>query len=457
MRKFYVFLITSVVFSFHYLVEGQEIPRQTLNQRLMSQSLYNRSCREHPGRYINFDGSASNDQPIGTSIPGLDFSYPSNPGNFLWTYKEPTWNSNVYPYNFKSRKPVYWFNGRAAWIGEETTDSLFITARIYFTHATASVICMGYTSCYQLNIRAYNISGELINPSICAPAQAMGQPCCPDDSYGSGQIKIIPDEEHLGEYIYYIEIDGVQNTFAIDNLIVYDFLYKSFDYVPYKYEAKLQKIDMVQPGGEPDIYNIAVDNTVDNLKTICYWDYETDPGILLDVHDPLGNLVITTQKPLFAPVIPNPMIGTWKINISSLAGEGKAYPYSIIGALGYKILVDCYIEPGDISFDPAQPDSGQNVRISAKVHAGNQYSKPMEDVLVRCYLGEPDSANKIGRDSYALNIPPDSAKTVSFYINYFVFQGINPCKIYIALDPNHQLEEYNENNNVAFKELTFAP
>jgi hypothetical protein len=434
--------------------------QQRKNGVAPNQDFYNWTCSEHIYRFIDFENEIFSGLPIGTTIPGLDFSYPSVPWNYVWTYMEPTPNSTVYPYHYGSIEPVYWFDGRfAAWIGEQAPEQREITTRIYFNHGTASMICMGYTSCWWLYVRAYNTSSVLINQIMVYP-HANWEETCPPGTYGLGQITIAPDEEHLGQRIYYIEIQGDQNTFAIDNLIVYDFLQEGFAYLPPGYDPKLQEIEEVQPGNQPNVHTIEVDNNVDSLRIICYWDSEKDPGIRLEVRDPNDNLVFqkdAEQKPILVPPISEPVVGTWKINISSLKSEGKAYPYSIIGALGYKILVDCYIEPSDISFDPAQPDSGQNVWISAKVHAGDQYSKPVEDVLVRCYLGEPDSTNKIGRDAYALYIPPDSTQTVNFYINSSVCQGSNPCKIYIALDPKNQLEEYNETNNVAFKELTFTP
>jgi hypothetical protein len=46
---------------------------------------------------------------------------------------------------------------------------------------------------------------------------------------------------------------------------------------------------------------------------------------------------------------------------------------------------------------------------------------------------------------------------VYFYFDTKECEGISPCEIYIALDPEGQLQEYDEDNNIAYKDLIFAP
>ena len=146
-----------------------------------------------------------------------------------------------------------------------------------------------------------------------------------------------------------------------------------------------------------------------------------------------------------------------KIQIGSLEEEGKAYPYGIVGAVTYEPTVDCYLKAGDIWFDPEQPKAGDKVWIGAQIHCGNQFSKPVDQVLVRSYLGDPDGGLQIGRDAYALQMEPGGADTIYFYFDSAECEGIDPCEIYVVLDPEGELQEYDEENNVAYREMIFAP
>jgi hypothetical protein len=423
-----------------------------------NRDFFNWTCSEHQYSLIDFECGFHN-EPIGTSIPGLDFNVPSSPGNYIWVYKEPTPNSVVYPYQHHSNYPVYWFDGRvAAWIGEEAPNPLNINAKIYFDHATASAVCMGYTSYYYLTISAYNQQGEPIGTASASP-HFIHDPPLPGE-YSLGQVTVTPDQFHLGQFIHYINIYGRQNTWAIDNLIVYDFLRECLRLLPPPYNPIIQKIDEVDPGEQPNSHIMETTDRDDSIRVICYWDSEKQPGIQLTLIDPNGGIAFQKESqdaPILSPVISDPIAGNWKIQIGSLKEEGKAYPYGIVGAVTCEPMVDCYLEAGDIWFDPEEPKAGEKVWIGARIHCGDQFSKPVDQVLVRSYLGDPSGGNQIARDAYALQMEPGSSDTVYFYFDTAECEDISPCEIYIALDPEGELEEYDENNNVAYKKLIFAP
>jgi hypothetical protein len=119
--------------------------------------------------------------------------------------------------------------------------------------------------------------------------------------------------------------------------------------------------------------------------------------------------------------------------------------------------VDCYIDSDDIWWQPEEPELGDKVWIFAQVHCGDQFSKPVPCVLVRAYLGDPGGGTQIGRDSYALDLEPGSVDTTYFYFDTQECEGIGPCEIYVIVDPDENLDEYDENNNAASKEMTFSP
>jgi hypothetical protein len=109
-----------------------------------NQDHFNWTSSQYYYQITDFENGLWNNRPIGTTIPGLDFSVPAVPWNYIWVYKQPTFNSNVYPYSYSWPHPIYWYDGRfAAWIGEEAPIPLSITATMVFTHATASLVCMG--------------------------------------------------------------------------------------------------------------------------------------------------------------------------------------------------------------------------------------------------------------------------------------------------------------------------
>jgi hypothetical protein len=257
-----------------------------------------------------------------------------------------------------------------------------------------------------------------------------------------------------------ITITSWQNRFAIDNLLVFDFLREGLGYLDIVYDPALQKIEKIQPGGEPNSHTIDAPDIVDSLRVICYWDSENDPGIRLELVDPNGNLVYekeSEQTPILVPVLSDPMAGNWKIDISSLKDEGDAYPYAIIGAFAHEPLVDCYLGGDDIWSDPQEPKMGDKLWIVAQIHCGDQFSEPVEQVLVRNFLGDPIGGDQIGRDAYALGMEPGSVDTVFFYFDTAKCEGISPCLIYVAIDPESDIEEYSEDNNIAFKEIVFSP
>ncbi|MBM4136118.1 MAG: hypothetical protein FJ241_04720 [Nitrospira sp.] len=108
------------------------------------------------------------------------------------------------------------------------------------------------------------------------------------------------------------------------------------------------------------------------------------------------------------------------------------------------------INRNDITFNPAYPVEGDPVLINAAVH--NEGNGEVNDVLVRFYLGDPDSGGiQIGSD---ITIPSISARNVEIVNTTWDSTGhAGNNNIYVKVDPLNIIPEVNELNNKALKTL----
>ena len=112
--------------------------------------------------------------------------------------------------------------------------------------------------------------------------------------------------------------------------------------------------------------------------------------------------------------------------------------------------VDIALAPEDISFSKRAPQPGDNITVSAFIRCDTA-SDPVSDILVRFYDGDPSiAAHQIDGDQI---IPAMVAgDVVSVTVPYVVGDTL-PRKIYVRVDPSDDIEEYNEDNNEAFKDI----
>jgi hypothetical protein len=424
---------------------------------------YNWTGKLYNHYLITFEDRGEDRERIGADIPSLIFhDFISTMHHYWWKYGETTENSNVYPYYVPNvppypTYPMFWVDGKfSAWIGRYEESPPPITARIEYIWGTASAVCFGYscgnpTSFTILNADTHQIGGNVVSGNLIVE----GWP----ERHSLGQIWL----QSASQLITYLDVYSIQNTFGIDNMMVFDVLYGGLNYVPGGFNPTLQEIDAVQSGQDPPNFPIAVSDIVDSLYTMINWNEEDALEMGLDLQNPTGETVFSMQSeqsPIETPVIEDPMEGEWiaKVNAYPSPPVHDAYPFAIIAAVHCEPQVDCFFESqDDIKWYPDSPNLGDRVLISANVHCAGQVEEPIEYVRVRCYLGDPSQGVQIDMDEVAVDLEPGISDTVYFHFETEVCEGVDPCAVCVVIDPEDELEEYDEGNNIACKEITFGP
>jgi len=128
--------------------------------------------------------------------------------------------------------------------------------------------------------------------------------------------------------------------------------------------------------------------------------------------------------------------------------------YPLMCPIGF-ILLDLEVAGGDIVFNPLGPVlNGTVVTINATIHnigCGDAY-----DVTVRFYDGNPGDPIGSGPgipidvDQFILKIPVGENQTVQVQ---WVATPIGSHDIYVVVDPDNTIDEWNKTNNVAYKTI----
>jgi hypothetical protein len=112
--------------------------------------------------------------------------------------------------------------------------------------------------------------------------------------------------------------------------------------------------------------------------------------------------------------------------------------------------VDIGLAAEDISFSNPNPKPGDLITITAVIHCDIN-SDPVSDGSVRFYDGDPDiSVNQIDGDQIIPSMIGGDA--IAVQVQYTVGDTL-PREIYVKADPDGIIEEFNENNNKAFKSI----
>ena len=107
---------------------------------------------------------------------------------------------------------------------------------------------------------------------------------------------------------------------------------------------------------------------------------------------------------------------------------------------------DLAVFPGDIGFFDNDPMSGDMVTISAGIHnLGNLHAS---NVLVQVWDGAPETGSQIGSDQIIQSIVFGETETIQVEWNTASLSGQRT--IYVTVDPNNDIEESDETNNVVF-------
>jgi len=114
-------------------------------------------------------------------------------------------------------------------------------------------------------------------------------------------------------------------------------------------------------------------------------------------------------------------------------------------------VFDVGLNRADISFSNPTPIPGEEITVRAVIHCDDE-SDPVSDILVRFYDGNPAvSFHQIGSDQ---TIPSmNGGDAVQLEVQYTVADSF-PRHIYVRVDPAGAIEEYDEENNEAFRILS---
>ncbi len=108
--------------------------------------------------------------------------------------------------------------------------------------------------------------------------------------------------------------------------------------------------------------------------------------------------------------------------------------------------MDIYIADADVTVSNPNALPGDMITIYATVHCAAD-SDPVSDVVVRFYDGDPAvSVNQIGVDQVIPSMSAGDAVTVD--VQYLVGDTL-PRHLFVRVDPDQAIEEYDESNNEA--------
>ena len=403
------------------------------------------------------DGEILTDQY--SSMYGVHFDGGYEPGNpnrvYEWQLRTPNPLSNVYPFHGQTsiQYPVYWVDDAlGAWIGD--LSGCAIKARISFS-ALPMGVYLGYTST-GTTIKVYGMG----NWEQCAATYHIyeNQPL----THSLREVWLGPP---AGAPIDSIIFYNTENRFGIDNMMICNEQTMGMGALPPGFTIIESQYGSGFPGGDPAVYTIQVDATVDSFQVVLNWYSSDNLALQLDLLNPQGESIFmehnNTPPIITEPVILNPREGEWSAKVSVFSNIHREYHYALVGGAGYEPMVDGYLKTEDIKWYPESPGLGDRIYIYGVIHCGDKFQEPIPCLPVRCYLGNPDAGVQIDEDEYALDLNPSSTSgnvdTVYFNFDTDACVGMPSCEVYIVIDPDKIVEEYNETNNEASREIIFAP
>jgi len=369
--------------------------------------------------------------PIQSSIPGMQFITTQG---YDWIYGDKsTGTYNIYPYG----SGYYWCDGNFfAWLGPNQGNG-----RINFTGATATSVSFGASAYSGIYLEAYDSGGALLGSDF-AP--------------GNCQTNTLSQVRVAASGIDHVIVHDAGNYWLIDNLVVVDLLQQTLILLPDDFAALLEELHTIVPG-IVESFLVWIDDIADNIQVIINWlGGGKDRGVefTLRLYRPGGELfseIQSAQNPITVD-IPDPDEGQWTIEVLATETTRADVPYCLVVAAENQPMCDVLTEDTEIHFSEefAFPDAV--LGISAVVSCDPQ-SLPLQYVTARCFLGDPGSGGQqVDSDEYALDLAPGSPDTVYFSCAGGLI-GTGNNTFYIVLDPDEEVSEYNETNNLASAEI----
>ena len=121
--------------------------------------------------------------------------------------------------------------------------------------------------------------------------------------------------------------------------------------------------------------------------------------------------------------------------------------------VGYRDLL-----PWDLSFeDPADLFAGHPVTVTISGRVFNVGTQAADNVLVRYWLGKPDTGTQLGSDQVPPDVPSRYQDSSPTTVVTWTTMATNTRQIYVQLDPANAISEAGESNNTISATLGFRP
>ncbi len=210
------------------------------------------------------------------------------------------------------------------------------------------------------------------------------------------------------------------------------------------------------PQGGPAYFDVDVWEVVDTLMIVCEWLKNHDRYVRIEVISPSGETVSDSSSydpPFDISTVSDSAVGIWKIKVSAVNPlENQHYVTITVGVI-FEPLLDIYIDESDIRFFPV-PNNPNGLRITADIHYFDKYySSGFLSFFAKCYLGDPSDSIQVGWGAF---YKPKGSTLLDFYFNKRRCEGVEPCEVCIIIDCNNEVKEYDEDNNVVSKVITFG-
>jgi len=128
-------------------------------------------------------------------------------------------------------------------------------------------------------------------------------------------------------------------------------------------------------------------------------------------------------------------------------------PYST--ALALRVLTNVKpnltISAADVTFSNPKPIQGETITISVAIH--NTGLAQAENVSVQFYNGDPANGGSLIGDTVIPLIEADKVYTAGIS---WVIPALSECRIFITIDQQNLIQESNEEDNVAYNNITAA-
>ncbi|MBU4341523.1 MAG: PQQ-binding-like beta-propeller repeat protein [Candidatus Altiarchaeales archaeon] len=114
---------------------------------------------------------------------------------------------------------------------------------------------------------------------------------------------------------------------------------------------------------------------------------------------------------------------------------------------------DLTVTPSDISFSNPTPSKGETVTVTATIHNVGDADASDAVIIIRFFDGNPDGGGiQIEDDQVVDSIPADGTGVVQ--VEWTATPGAHG--IYVVVDPDNDIDELDEENNIANKTITVS-